>query len=79
MAKLRLLEDINEDDLSYEELQALKNMPEGGGVVSCKVVPFKDLSDEDLEMMWNFDGNNHEFLLSIRPDWVRRCHPEMVN
>lgn len=65
-------------DLDKEELQALYNS-NNNGILSHKVIPYKDLTDEDLEDIFKYDKNNVEWLMKNRPDFIQRCHPEILN
>lgn len=39
-------------------------------------IEYSDLSDKELENMWNFNIDNRAFIFEKRPDWVLKAHPE---
>jgi len=78
MTNLIGIEEITEDDLSYEEEQALKDIDNNNGILSSKFVAYKDMPDETLEMLFDYSKENIELLLKHRPDFIKRCHPEVI-
>ena len=46
------------------------------GIVSCEVIPYEDLDDETLEILYE---HSPDFVMEKRPDWIQKHHPESVN
>lgn len=72
------IKQIDEDDLTEEELENLLD-PNSNGILSHKVIPYNELDDETLEDMFQYNKDNIEWLIKIRPDFIQRCHPEILN
>ena len=49
-------------------------------IITYKEVPFAELSDEDLEDMFQYKNpENVEWIKKIRLDFIQRKHPEVLN
>lgn len=46
------------------------------GVVSCQIIPYDQLSDEDLEMLFE---QSPDWVMEKRPDWIQKHYPNKVN
>jgi hypothetical protein len=63
-----------DEDHSKEELEKMSKI--NGGIISSKVIPIKDLCDEDLEIIFK---ESPVWVIEHRPDWVEKYHPELIN
>lgn len=46
------------------------------GVISSRFVPFEELDDETLQMLYE---QSPDFVMEKRPDWVKVHYPTHVN
>ena len=46
------------------------------GVVSCQIIPYDQLSDEDLEILYE---QSPDWVIEKRPDWVKQHYPTALN
>ena len=77
--QVRSVSEITEDDLTYEELSNLKNIQDSGGVISCRIIYFKDMDYETLEEIFQYSPDNLGLLLEHRPDFIKQYHPKVLN
>ncbi len=79
MSNLISVEEITENDLTYEETLALKDK-ENNDILSHKVISYDCLTDIELEEVFIYGKNTGslEWLLTHRPDFIKRCHPEVL-
>ncbi len=46
-------------------------------VITCKVIPYEELTDSDLEDLYQYNyPQNVPWLIQIRRDFIERKHPE---
>ena len=45
-------------------------------VVSCRIIPHEQLSDEDLETLYD---QSPDWVIEKRPDWVKKHYPNALN
>lgn len=49
--------------------------PDQIGVISCEIVPFDELDDDTLQMLYN---QSPDWVIEHRPDWVKIHYPNSI-
>ena len=67
---------VGEADHDYSEEELEKLSKTNGGIVSSKFIPFNELDDETLGIIFE---SSPDWIIEHRPDWVKLHHPELMN
>lgn len=53
-----------------------KAEPGQTGVISSRFIPYEELDDETLQMLYE---QSPDFVMEKRPDWIQKHYPNHVN
>lgn len=68
--------NLQEVDLEDVDEELLVNADPENGILGCKTYRYNELPEYVLADLF---AVNPEFILSIRPDWVKANHPNVIN